>query len=73
MPVWLLPFLKEFALGLVGKLAFRVVFERMVTRQVVKGLYWLADHNGNFLTKEDVDLLTEQLREKSLPAAEKRK
>lgn len=72
MPAWLLPFLKEFFLGVIGKMAFGIVFERLATRMVVKGLYQLADMSSNMLTREDVDILTAQLQGKSLPAAKKR-
>lgn len=70
---WILPFLKEFLLATVAKMAFKTVFERMVTRQVVRGLYWLADNSHNLLTAEDVDIMTEKLRDKGLKKAGKRK
>ena len=69
MPVWAVMLMKELALGFIGKLAFKALFERLLTRWALSLLYYLASKSWNLVTVEDVDILAQNLDVKGLKAA----
>ena len=58
--------LREVFLSLVGKLAFRVLAERFMTRLVVYGLERLRSYSTNEVVEETVTDIISQLKGKKL-------
>lgn len=62
--------LKEAVLSIIGKLKWKFMIERFLTRLVRKCLVSLSKKSHNLLSEEDVDKFLGELKEKGLPAAE---
>ena len=58
--------LKETFLSLVGKLAFRVLAERFMTRLIIYGLEKLRSYSTNEVVEETVTDIISQLKGKKL-------
>lgn len=62
--------LKEIALGMVAKVAFKAIGERFATRLVIYGLEKLKDNTGNTVVQETVDDVVNSLKGKKLKVIE---
>ena len=58
--------LKETFMALAGKIAFKAILERAITRVVIKGLEKLASMSTNTVAKDTVQDIVDSLRGKKL-------
>ena len=66
----LIGILQETFMALVGKIAFKAIIERAVTRAVISGLNKLASMTTNTVAKETVEDIVASLQGKSLKVVE---
>ena len=60
---------KETIMAMVGKIAFKAILERAITRAVTSGLRKLAGMTTNTLAKSTVEDIIDSLKGKKLAAA----
>ena len=58
--------LKETFMALIGKIAFKAIVERALTRTVITGLEKLANMSTNSLAKDTVNDIVDSLKGKKL-------
>ena len=62
----LVAILRETLMALIGKVAFKAILERAITRVVIKGLEKLADMSTNTLAHDTVVDIIDSLKGKKL-------
>lgn len=64
------PTLKELALGMLAKIAFKTIFERFATRATIHGLEYLRNQSTNELWGDTFDDIIKSLKGKKLKVAD---
>ena len=63
--------IKEVLLAIAGRIAFKAILERFVTRVIIQGLRWLSKLSSNDVVDQTVQDIISQLRGKRLTEADR--